>query len=324
VVGLAPGDRYLVAMPFFHTFGYKAGWLACLMSGATVLPEPVFDPARLLARVSAERISVLPGPPALYQSILARPDLDRYDLSSLRLAVTGAAMIPVDLIERMRAELGFSTVITGYGLTETTGVATMCRHGDDARTIATTSGRALPGMEVRIVDGSGAELATGVAGEIMVRGYNVMLGYDGDPEGTAAAINGDGFLATGDIGVLDERGNLAITDRKKDMIIVGGFNVYPAEVEQLLCQFPGVAQVAVIGIPDDRLGEVAKAFVVAAPGAAIDPQAVLNWCIERIANFKVPRQLELIDELPRNASGKVQKFRLRPQGGSITNAAASP
>ncbi|HEX7521784.1 MAG TPA: FadD3 family acyl-CoA ligase, partial [Acidimicrobiia bacterium] len=263
IVGLRDGDRYLVVNPFFHTFGYKAGWLASLMMGATVLPQAVFDVAAVLERIPRDRVSVMPGPPTLYQSILNHPERDRYDLTSLRLAVTGAAAIPVELILRMRDELTIDTILTAYGLTEACGVATVCRHDDDPETIATTSGRAIPGVEVRVVDGRGREVPRGEPGEVVVRGYNVMPGYYDEPEETAAAIDVDGWLHTGDVGVMNERGYLRITDRTKDMFIVGGFNAYPAEIENLMLANPTIAQVAVVGVPDERMGEVGVAFVVA-------------------------------------------------------------
>ncbi|MEY3360305.1 MAG: hypothetical protein RL531_24, partial [Actinomycetota bacterium] len=177
VVGLRAGDRYLVVNPFFHAFGYKAGWLVCLMMGATVVPQAVFDGDEVMARIGRDRISVLPGPPTLLQGILNHPERDSYDLSSLRLTVTGAAAIPVELITRLRDELTFETIVTGYGLTETCGIATMCRHDDDPETIATTSGRAIPDVEVLVVDETGTEVPRGEAGEIVVRGYQVMRGY---------------------------------------------------------------------------------------------------------------------------------------------------
>ena len=309
VVGLRAGDRYLVVNPFFHAFGYKAGWLSCLLQGATVLPHAVFDAGQVLARVSADGATVLPGPPTLYQSFLAHPELDTFDLSTLRLAVTGAAVIPVSLVVAMRERLGFDTVITGYGLTEACGVATMCRFDDDPETIATTSGRALPGMEVQVVDEAGDEVPRGAPGEVVVRGYNVMKGYLDDPEQTAEAIDPEGWLHTGDIGVMDPRGYLRITDRKKDMFIVGGFNAYPAEIETLMLNHPGVAQVAVVGRPDDRLGEVAVAFVV--PRGEVTPAEVVAWCREEMANFKVPREVVLVEALPTNAIGKVTRYVLR-------------
>src|SRR6266513_1805212 len=184
VVGLRAGDRYLIVNPFFHAFGYKAGIVASLVTGATILPHAVFDAVAVFERIPADRISMLPAPPALYQTLLNHPDLDKHDMSSLRLAVTGAAVIPVELVQKMRDVLGFETVITGYGLTEACGIATMCRHDDDPETIATTSGRAIPGVEVQVVDDDGKEVARGDAGEIVVRGYNVMLGYYDEPAET--------------------------------------------------------------------------------------------------------------------------------------------
>ena len=233
IVGLAPSDRYLVVNPFFHTFGYKAGILACLMAGATVVPEAVFDARRVMERIAAERISVLPGPPTLYQGLLAEPSRRDYDLSSLRLGVTGAAVVPVELVHAMSSELGFDTVLTAYGLTESCGTVTMCRRDYPAETIAATSGRAIPGLEVRaVVDGRA--VAQGEPGEIVVRGYTVMDGYWEDEAATAAAIDAEGWLHTGDIGVMDAAGNVTITDRVKDMFVVGGFNAYPAEIEAIL------------------------------------------------------------------------------------------
>ena len=311
VVGLRAGDRYLIVNPFFHAFGYKAGIVAALITGATILPHAVFDPAAVFERIPADHISMLPAPPALYQTLLHHPDLDKHDMTSLRLAVTGAAVIPVELVQQMRDILGFETVITGYGLTEACGIATMCRHDDDPETIATTSGRAIPGIEVEVVDDNGKEVARGDQGEIVVRGYNVMLGYLDEPGETAATVDGDGWLHTGDIGIMDDRGYLKITDRKKDIFIVGGFNAYPAEIENALLGHGDIAQVAVVGVPDERLGEVGVAFVVPKPGKTIDTDALIAWCREQMANFKVPRRIEVVDALPLNASGKVLKFELR-------------
>jgi len=311
IIGLREGDRYLVVLPFFHSFGYKAGWFSALIRGATIFPEPVFDVNVVLRRIQEDAITMLPGPPALYQSLLLHPDRAQFDISSLRLAVTGAAAIPVELIERMKDDLGFDTVITAYGLTESCGVVTMCRLDDDAETIATTSGRAIPDIEVRIIDGEGNPAPTNEPGEIVVRGYNVMKGYLDADEETKKAIDADGWLHTGDIGTMDGRGNIKITDRLKDMFIVGGFNAYPAEIENTLLQMPGIGEVAVIGVPDERLGEVGMAFVVAAPGQSLTIDAVVSWSRKNMANFKVPRRVEVLDALPRNATGKVVKFELR-------------
>jgi acyl-CoA synthetase (AMP-forming)/AMP-acid ligase II len=326
VVGLTEGDRYLIVNPFFHTFGYKAGIIACLMAGATIVPEPVFDVDRVLDQVAMERITMLPGPPTLYQSILDHPERATRDLSSLRLAVTGAAAVPVELVKRMRGELTFTTVLTAYGLTESTGVVTMCRRGDDPEVISHTSGRAIPGIEVRIVDDAGAEVARDEPGEIVVRGYTVVAGYFEDPGATAEAIDADGWLHTGDIGVMDDAGNVRITDRLKDMFIVGGFNAYPAEIEGTLLGHAGVSQVAVVGVPDERMGEVGCAFVVPRPGT--DPEALARelpaWARDHMANYKVPRSVEIVDALPLNASGKVLKTELRARvtgGGTAVRPA---
>jgi acyl-CoA synthetase (AMP-forming)/AMP-acid ligase II len=310
-VGLREGDRYLVVLPFFHSFGYKAGWLASLMTGASVFPESVFDVGVVLAHVARDGITVLPGPPSLYQSILAHTKRFDYDLSTLRLAVTGAAVIPVELIDRMRRELTFKTIVTGYGLTEGTGVSTLCRPEDDPQTISLTSGRAIKDVEVIVADDDGREVPRGQPGEVRVRGYTVMKGYFEDPVHTAEVITPDGWLLTGDIGVMDERGYLRITDRKKDMFIVGGFNAYPAEIEDALLRHPAIARVAVVGMPDERLGEVGAAFVVRRPGTELTSEQLLAWSREQMANYKVPRRMEFVDELPVNATGKVLKYVLR-------------
>lgn len=306
---LREGDRYLIVNPFFHTFGYKAGIIACLMRGATMVPQPVFNVDTALANIAAERISVLPGPPTLHQSLLDHPARSTHDLSALRLVVTGAAVVPLRLVERLRTELGIATVLTAYGLSEASGIVTMCRRGDPAETIASTSGRAIPDTEIRVL------ADPGTPGEVLVRGFNVMRGYFEDPETTAAAITPDGWLRTGDVGVIDEAGNLRITDRIKDMFIVGGFNAYPAEIEQLLGLHPDVADVAVVGVPDPRLGEVGRAYVVRRPGATTTADDLIAWSRREMANYKVPRAVEFMEQLPRNASGKVVKGELRGRAG---------
>ncbi|MFD3834714.1 FadD3 family acyl-CoA ligase [Streptomyces sp. NPDC058642] len=311
LAGLRQGDRYLIVNPFFHTFGYKAGVIACLMRGATMIPQPVFNVDTALANIASERVSVLPGPPTLHQSLLDHPSRDAYDLSALRLVVTGAAVVPLTLVERLRTELGVETVLTAYGLSEASGVVTMCRRGDEPTVIASTSGRAIPGTEVRVVSADGRAVPPGVPGEVLVRGFNVMRGYYEDETATAEVLDPDGWLRTGDVGVLDEAGNLRITDRLKDMFIVGGFNAYPAEIEQLLGLHPDVADVAVIGVPDPRLGEVGKAYVVRREGALTTGDDLIAWARREMANYKVPRSVDFVAELPRNASGKVVKGELR-------------
>ncbi|TCN51284.1 acyl-CoA synthetase (AMP-forming)/AMP-acid ligase II [Rhodococcus sp. SMB37] len=299
---LTADDNYLIINPFFHTFGYKAGIVAALLAGATVIPMAVFDVEKVMAMVSAERISVLPGAPTIYQNILDHPRRSDFDLSNLRLAVTGAAPVPVSLVERMQNELNFDAVITAYGQTEAV-VATMCRTDDDPVTVSNSSGRATADFEVRI----------GEKDEILLRGPNVMLGYLDDPEATAKTIDADGWLHTGDVGTLDERGYLDITDRLKDMYISNGFNVYPAEVEAALLSMPGVHEVAVIGVPDERMGEVGRAFVVPLDGSSPTEDDVIAYSKEKLANFKRPRSVRFVDHLPRNPSGKVLKNVLREE-----------
>jgi acyl-CoA synthetase (AMP-forming)/AMP-acid ligase II len=293
---LREGDRYLIVNPFFHTFGYKAGCISSLIRGATILPVPVFAVDRVLELVERERVTMLPGPPTLYHSLLSAGD--RRDLSSLRAAVTGAADIPVELIRRIKTELPFRSIMTGYGLTEA-GTVTASRPGDSFDAIATTVGTPCDGVEVRIKDD----------GEVLVRGYSVMRGYLDDPAATAEAIDPDGWLHTGDLGALDSAGRLRITGRRKDLFIVGGFNVYPAEIEGFLLEHAAVAQAAVIGVPDERLGQIGKAFVVARD--PISAAELISWSKERMAGYKVPRSIEFRDELPLNSTGKVMKDQLR-------------
>ncbi|NLU82198.1 3-[(3aS,4S,7aS)-7a-methyl-1,5-dioxo-octahydro-1H-inden-4-yl]propanoyl:CoA ligase [Rhodococcus sp. HNM0569] len=295
-------DNYLIINPFFHTFGYKAGIVVCLLRGATVVPMAVFDVPSLMSHTEAEQISILAGAPTIFQSILDHPDRPNHDLSSLRVAITGAAAVPVRLVERMQSELGFDAVITAYGQTEAV-VVTMCRTDDDPVTVSTSSGRATAGFEVRI----------GEHDEILVRGPNVMLGYLDDPEATAKAIDTDGWLHTGDVGTLDERGYLDITDRLKDMYISGGFNVYPAEIENELARLDAVAESAVIGVPDERMGEMGRAFIVVKQGQAVTEEDVIAFCRQRLAKFKVPSSVRFVESLPRNPSGKVLKNVLREE-----------
>jgi HIP---CoA ligase len=292
LIDVREGDRYLQINPYFHTFGLKAGLLSSFIRGATMFPMAVFDIDRVVETVAAEQITVLPGPPTLYHSLLAVADKTR--LSSLRVGVTGAADIPVELIKRAFDELPFQTMATGYGLTEG-GTASLSRPGDSAEDIATTAGLPLGGVELRIAED----------GEVLMRGYTVMQGYLDDPAATAEAIDADGWLHTGDLGTIDDSGRLRIVGRKKDMFIVGGFNAYPAEIEGFLLEHPSVAQAAVIGVPDERLGQVGKAFVVLKGELTGDD--LIAWSRDRMAGFKVPRYVEFLDELPLNATGKVMK-----------------
>ncbi|OBE95978.1 fatty acid--CoA ligase [Mycolicibacterium elephantis] len=300
---LREGDRYLMINPYFHTFGLKAGLVASFLRGATMVPVAAFDVDRVVELVERERITMLPGPPTLYHSLLAVEDKDK--LATLRAAVTGAADIPVELVRRIHDELPFQTLMTGYGLTEA-GNVTLSRPRDSFEDVATTAGLPCEDIEVRVADD----------GEVLVRGYGVMQGYLDDPAATAEAIDTDGFLHTGDLGEFTESGRLRIVGRKKDMFIVGGFNAYPAEIEGFLLEHPAVAQAAVIGVPDERLGQVGKAFVVRKDGTGtVSEEELIAWSRERMAGFKVPRYVEFLDELPLNATGKVMKDRLQHDNG---------
>jgi HIP---CoA ligase len=312
LAGTREGDRYLIVNPFFHMFGYKAGCIASMIRGMTILPVPVFDVDRVLDLVEREKVTVLPGPPTLYHSLLAAQADGKHDLSTLRVAVTGAADIPVELIRRIRNELPFGSIMTGYGLTEA-GTVTASRPGDSFEDIAATVGTPCEGFELRIAGD----------GELLVRGYAVMRGYLDDPAATEEAIDPDGWLHTGDLGTLDERGHLKIVGRKKDMFIVGGFNAYPTEIEGFLMEHPAVAQAAVIGVPDERMGQVGKAFVVlkspssgvrgsspASQQSPVTADELIAWSKTRMAGFKVPRYVAFLDALPLNATGKVMKDQL--------------
>ncbi len=314
-VGLRAGDRYLVVFPFFHTSGLKSGILACALRGASIHPQAVFDVSAMMQRVVDEQITMLPGPPTVFQTILAHPDLASFDLSSVRSAVTGAAVVPEEIIRRMRSELHIPDIVTGYGLTETTGTISVCRHDDPPEVVAGTCGHPLDGVEVRIVDDEGSDVEAGGVGELWSRGFNTMAGYLDDPQSTAETITPDGWLKTGDVGFVDTNGRIHITDRKKEMFIVGGFNAYPAEIESRLLEHPDILQVAVVGVPDERMGEVGLAFIVVRPDSPLSTadasRSLTPWARERMANFKVPRSFRIVTSLPLNATGKIAKAELR-------------
>jgi acyl-CoA synthetase (AMP-forming)/AMP-acid ligase II len=306
-----PGDVFLVLYPFAHNAGYRAGWQAGLLHGITMLITRNADPGHLISLIERERVSYLPAVPTIFQAILDHPTFETSDHSSLRIVSTGATTIPIQLIQRMQSAFRDATVNTGYGLTETAGSVSSTRPGDDAQTIVSSTGRILSNLSVIILGPDGREVAQGLDGEIAVKGPQVMRAYLDDPAATADAFTSDGYFRTGDIGRFDAAGNLTITDRLKDMFIVGGFNVYPAEVEQVIGGIEGVREVAVIGVPDERLGEVGCAYVVPADKTALDETAVHAICRERLANYKVPRAIRVVESLPRNATGKIDKTALR-------------
>ncbi|MEZ5375087.1 MAG: AMP-binding protein [Acidimicrobiales bacterium] len=305
------GDPYLIVNPYFHAFGFNGGIVVCLLFGAVNIPFPVYDPVEVMKLIERERVAIWPGPPALYQGLLNHPDLDRYDLSSLRACVTGAASIPVEMVVAMRERLGFETIVTAYGMTETSGLVTHTLADDPDEVVSHTSGRVIDGVEIRVVDELGADVPTGEPGELWVRGYQVTPGYlvgDGKVE---PAADGEGWLHTGDVVVMNADGYIDITDRMKDMFIIGGFNAYPAEIERVMVEHPGIGMAAVIGVPDQRLGEVGAAFVVPSPDGCPGEEELIAWCREHMANYKVPRHIWFVDTLPLTASNKVRKPELR-------------
>lgn len=310
---LQRGDRALIVNPFFHSFGYRSGWVSALLAGMTVYPMAVFDVEAVLRQIESNRVSVLMGPPTLFYALLDHPRRPQFDLSSLRVGHTGSANVPVDLIARAREELKFDVFLTSYGLTEATALVSVNYPQDDFETIARTVGRALPGTELKVVTPDGRPLPTGEAGELLVRGPNVMQGYFEDPEATSAAIDQDGWLHTGDVATIDQTGMLRILDRLKEVVIVGGFNVYPAEVDNIMLGHPAIKEVAIIAIPDERMGEVCGACVVLHDGQELTLADLSTWARSRMANFKVPRHLFVRNAFPRTPLGKVQKFRLREE-----------
>ncbi|MET4046817.1 hypothetical protein BJD99_03575 [Rhodococcus sp. 1163] len=304
IATLHPEDCYMLLSPFFHTFGYKAGFIACLYHGVRMVPQSVFRVDNVIDLAEKHRVSVLAGAPTIFQSILDTELHRTRDLTHLRVAVTGATTVPVTLVERLQDQLGVDIVLTAYGLTETSGYVCSTRPEDSPHTVATTCGRPIDGMQVKLDH----------TGELLVRGRLVMRSYLDDPHATAAAIDSEGWLHTGDIATISPEGNIAITDRIKDMFITGGFNVYPAEVEQAILAVPGVRECAVIGVHDTRMGEVGKAFVCTSISDASIDERIRAQCNALLAKFKIPHYIEVVDALPRNTSGKVDKLQLRQRG----------
>ena len=308
---LRAGDRAVVVNPFFHSFGYRSGWVSALAAGMTVFPVASFEPEAVLRLIERERISVLMGPPTIFHALMEHPRFGDYDISSLRVGHTGAANVPVDLIRAGREVFGFDLFLTSFGQTETTALVTVNYPDSDFETIARSVGVPLPGVEVKIADETGVERPQGESGELLVRGPNVMQGYFEDPEQTAATIDADGWLHTGDVACLGPNGTIRILDRLKDVVIVGGFNAYPAEIENILRSHPAIADICVIGWPDERMGEVCAACVVPRPGLRLTLSELTGWSRERMANYKVPRHLFLVEDFPRTPLGKIQKYLLR-------------
>jgi acyl-CoA synthetase (AMP-forming)/AMP-acid ligase II len=304
-------DRYCVFGPFSHNASYKAGWVAGLMTGSTIYWPDAYDAASILDLIANNRISVMPAPPTVFQEVLAHPHWRDWDISSYRFLSTGATVVPIELMKRLQAETTIAEITTGYGMTECAGSATHTRPGDPVERVAYTVGAAIAGTEIKVVGADGRPAALGEAGEVLIRDDKLLIEYLDNPEATRATLDADGWLRSGDVGILDSEGYLKLTDRLKDMYIVGGFNVYPAEIEKQMTGLPGIHQSAIIGVPDARLGEVGHAFIVRSAGSTVTAEEIIGWSRANLANYKVPRGVTFVDALPMNSTGKVIKFALR-------------
>jgi fatty-acyl-CoA synthase len=308
-------DRICIPVPFYHCFGMVMGNLGATTHGAAmVIPAPGFDPEATLRACAEERCTSLYGVPTMFIAQLDHPAFARYDLSSLRTGIMAGSPCPVEVMKRVMDVMHMSEVGICYGMTETSPVSTQTAHDDPVDKRVGSVGRVHPHVEVKIVDPEGgATVARGDPGELCTRGYSVMAGYWNDPERTAEAIDGDGWMHTGDLATMDAEGYVNIVGRSKDMVIRGGENVYPREVEEFLYGHPSIADVQVIGVPDTRYGEELMAWIIPREGASLDADAVREFCEGRIAHYKIPRYVKTVDAFPMTVTGKVQKFKMRDQ-----------
>jgi fatty-acyl-CoA synthase len=306
-------DRIVVPVPLFHCYGCVIGTMTAINTGAAiVLPNWTFDPRATLEAVHEERATSVYGVPAMYVAEFALPDFNRFDLTSLRTGMMSGAPCPVELMKRVLNEMHIGELVIAYGQTETSPVVTMSDAGDSIEIRVNTVGRAMPQTEIRVVSrGTGETIAIGQQGEICARGYAVMKGYDGDPDGTAQVVWPDGWLHTGDLGIMREDGCLHLTGRSRDVIIRGGENIYPREVEEFLYTHPKVGEVQVVGIPNERLGEIVVAWVRMRPGMTATEDEIRKWCQGQIAYYKIPEHIRFVDDFPATLSGKIQKYKIR-------------
>ena len=316
--GFTSADRVCIPVPFYHCFGMVMGNLGCTTHGATmVIPNDAFDPLTVLEAIEKERCTALYGVPTMFIAELGHERFAEFDLSSLRTGVMAGSPCPVEVMKQCIDRMHMVDVTICYGMTETSPVSTQTLRGDTLEHQTATVGRAHPHVEIRIADPSTGETITrGEAGEFCTRGYSVMTGYWNDPERTAAAIDADGWMHTGDLGVMADDGYVNIVGRIKDMVIRGGENIYPREIEEFLYTHPDVEDVQVIGVPDERYGEELMAWIKPRPGADVDLDSIREFCTGRIAHFKVPRYVKIVDEFPMTVTGKVRKVEMREQ--SIT------
>jgi len=306
-------DRICLAVPFAHCFGNVIGTMSALASGcALILPNEAFDPRAVLAAVEAERATAIYGVPTMFIAELRHPEFSRFDLTSLRTGVMAGAPCPVEVMKQVVADMHCPEMIIGYGLTETAPLVTMSAVDDNLDRRVATVGKALPCTELKVVDVETREtLQQGMQGEICARGYMLMRGYDGDPEATASVVDADGWFRTGDLGVMREDGYLNITGRAKDMIIRGGENIYPREIEEFLYTHAKIAEVQITGLPHERFGEIVLAWIRLKPGETATPEEIREFCEGQIAKFKIPESIRFVEAFPTTLSGKIQKFRMR-------------
>lgn len=313
-MNLSRKDRMCIPVPFFHCFGCVLGTLACVTAGATMVPVQEFNPKEVLSAVETEKCTALHGVPTMFIAELNDQDFASYDLSSLRTGIMAGSNCPIEVMKKVINNMGMSEITIAYGQTEASPVITQTRVNDSLKRRVETVGRALPNVEVKITEpGTNQEVARGVQGELCTRGYHVMKGYYKNSEDTAAVIDEDGFLHTGDLAVMDEEGYCRITGRLKDMIIRGGENIYPREIEEFLYKHPNILDVQIVGVPDETFGEEVSAWIKLKSGASMTADELKEYCKGKIARYKIPRYIAFVEEFPMTASGKVQKFKLREQ-----------
>ena len=311
-LGLTEHDRLVVPVPLYHCFGMVMANLGCMTHGSTLIyPNDAFDPLLTLQAVAEERATALYGVPTMFIAELDHPRRHEFDLSSLRTGIMAGATCPIEVMRRVIDEMHMGEVQIAYGMTETSPVSLQTGAADDLERRVTSVGRTQPWLESKVIDSTGGTLARGEIGELCTRGYSVMLGYWNNPKATAESIDADGWMRTGDLAVMDDEGYVRIVGRSKDMIIRGGENIYPRELEEFFFTHPAVADVQVIGIPCSRYGEEIVAWVRLYPGQALGEDALRDWARARIAHFKVPRHFRFVDAFPMTVTGKVQKFRMR-------------
>jgi fatty-acyl-CoA synthase len=319
-MNLSQQDRMCIPVPFFHCFGCVLGTMACVTVGATMVPVQEFDPVKVLKTVQDEKCTALHGVPTMFIAELNHPDFSKYDLSSLRTGIMAGSPCPIEVMRAVMDKMGAKEITIAYGQTESSPVITQTRTHDPIELRVTTVGKALPNVEVKIVEpGTNREVPPGVQGELCTRGYHVMKGYYKNPEATAHAIDAEGWLHTGDLATMDENGYVNITGRLKDMIIRGGENIYPREIEEFLYTHPKILDVQIVGVPDEKYGEEVMAWVRLKEGESMTEQELKDFCKGKIAHFKIPRYVQFCSEYPMTASGKIQKYKLREQAIKLLN-----